>query len=586
MASPFINSLPLVASALGRRYGTKVFIGSEWAASDGCNIFLPSLPLDSSSETLQLARGYLDHEAAHIRETDFNLAKKAMLSPFEKHLWNSIEDFRVEKILGTQYPGCRQNFEWLISHFFDHDKSAATTPRESLLNWVLYSLRCMSVPKLGPRLERISQDVSKAFPSLVERLSPILEEIQRGCNSTGDSIAFARKIKEAVEEYSSQSQLAPNSFQVQPEHQGEAENFNDLAIGDKSISDDNHQERPAQKPKCRPSDCAASDFGCMPATPDNTSRHATGDLDAGAYPDLPDANALTALKSLLDSLEGDLPSSFDSMMESSLNSLSEEIEDKKITVARPSPLNLEELSELDILEAKKASAALGSKIQSLLQGLTVKRSMPSHHGRLDTHLIHRLCLKSPKVFRRGGLRMGLSAAVHLLVDASGSMAGHINLASQSAYSICDSLSRVPGVSVAASAFPGTPAKGLSPHDFAWATVSPVLRHNEPMHRKFQLRAIGTTPLAEALWWVLQEMSPLTESRKLVFIITDGEPDSREAAKTAIEEALRIGVEIYGLGINTDSILDILQDRSTVITNILDLPQKLFWLLGRAFTHNK
>ena len=34
-----------------------------------------------------------------------------------------------------------------------------------------------------------------------------------------------------------------------------------------------------------------------------------------------------------------------------------------------------------------------------------------------------------------------------------------------------------------------------------------------------------TPMAESLWWVMQQMCLLRENRKIILIITDGEPDS-------------------------------------------------------------
>lgn len=59
MRKHFIRSLPLVASALGRKYGLKVVIGGEQAATGGNTIYLPSLPLSSPPELVALARGYI-----------------------------------------------------------------------------------------------------------------------------------------------------------------------------------------------------------------------------------------------------------------------------------------------------------------------------------------------------------------------------------------------------------------------------------------------------------------------------------------------------------------------------------------------
>ncbi len=72
----FIRSLPLVAAALGRKYGLKIIIGGTEAMTDGDTIFLPTLPLDSPVEMVNLARAFLDHEAAHIRDTDMEQLKR------------------------------------------------------------------------------------------------------------------------------------------------------------------------------------------------------------------------------------------------------------------------------------------------------------------------------------------------------------------------------------------------------------------------------------------------------------------------------------------------------------------------------
>ena len=65
-----MRSLPLVASVLGRKYGVKVEIGGTDAYTDGTVIRLPSLPGDVPDTLLAMARGFLDHEAAHSGETE------------------------------------------------------------------------------------------------------------------------------------------------------------------------------------------------------------------------------------------------------------------------------------------------------------------------------------------------------------------------------------------------------------------------------------------------------------------------------------------------------------------------------------
>jgi hypothetical protein len=163
------------------------------------------------------------------------------------------------------------------------------------------------------------------------------------------------------------------------------------------------------------------------------------------------------------------------------------------------------------------------------------------------------------------------------------MASVIDLTSMTAFSLCDALYGVPGVNVAATAFPGNSMPVLH-NKQGWMdfpTVAPVLEHGQSVHRKFKFQAYGTTPLGEALWWVLPELSKLRESHKIIFIVTDGEPNSADNAKAALKAAEHIGVESYGLGLGNDSVKSLLPGRSTVITNLAELPGKLFWLLEQA-----
>jgi hypothetical protein len=94
-----LNCLPLLASILGDRYGVQVRIGGKEACTNGKVIFLPSLPMDCEPELLLLAKGFCDHEAAHIRHTDFSVLKAANLDPVIFNLCNCLEDWRVEKKL-------------------------------------------------------------------------------------------------------------------------------------------------------------------------------------------------------------------------------------------------------------------------------------------------------------------------------------------------------------------------------------------------------------------------------------------------------------------------------------------------------
>jgi nitric oxide reductase activation protein len=77
------------------------------------------------------------------------------------------------------------------------------------------------------------------------------------------------------------------------------------------------------------------------------------------------------------------------------------------------------------------------------------------------------------------------------------------------------------------------------------------------------------------------MLPLKEKRKLILIITDGDPDSVDCATQAIEQGRRAGFEIYGIGITSPGINMLLPGRSVVVNSMADLAPAMFALLEDA-----
>ena len=65
-----MKSLPLLAGILGRQYNVRMEIGGTGAFTDGNTIHLPALPKDMGDTLLKVTKGFLNHEAAHIRETE------------------------------------------------------------------------------------------------------------------------------------------------------------------------------------------------------------------------------------------------------------------------------------------------------------------------------------------------------------------------------------------------------------------------------------------------------------------------------------------------------------------------------------
>ena len=92
-------------------------------------------------------------------------------------------------------------------------------------------------------------------------------------------------------------------------------------------------------------------------------------------------------------------------------------------------------------------------------------------------------------------------------------------------------------------------------------------------------------MGESLWWVMQDMLPLREKRKLILVITDGDPDSADCANQAIKQGLLAGFEIYGVGITSSAIMSLLPERSVVVNAVTDLAAAMFSLLQHGIFSN-
>jgi cobalamin biosynthesis protein CobT len=552
----------------------KVEIGGTDAYTDGTVIRLPSLPGDVPDTLLAMARGYLDHEAGHVRDTDFQALKAASLTPLEKHVWNTLEDYRVEHKLASIFPGCRQNFDWLIAHVFGSETyDEPAQPAAIILNWLLLEVRSWDVPALRNRKNALAGQVDAAFPGVRPKIEHVLRLVRTKCRSTQDAIDFAREIVRVLDLYANSTEQPVSPDKDEPLDAGSEPN-------EQSGSGRYEQSEPgAQDEKYDQSECGGE-------SQEDEAPDCEGDQDG--HDDSDDAVVAATssdregqfqvrehVRDLLGAGEEDLPQSLGDILADALQATSRQSQEGAVTVAVLTQKIATRLTETDVLEARQASMALRTRLQGLLQTKILARASSGRRGRLDTGQLHRLAVSDPRLFRAKAERTGIDTAVHILLDCSGSMVRRIRLACCSCYAVASAL-EASKINVAVTAFPSSQLPNGS-----YSTVSPVIAHGQKVHANLDLAPAGGTPMGEALWWVMQDMLPLSEKRKLVLVVTDGEPDSLECATQAIEQGGRAGFEIYGIGITSPGINVLLPGRSVVVNSMAELAPAMFTLLEGA-----
>lgn len=542
-----LRSLPLLAAILGDRYGVKVEIGGRQAFTDGNTIHLPALPPDGDASLPPLVRGLLDHEAAHIRETDFPLVLAWPSSPLSRTLWNILEDWRVEQKLAAIYPGCRQNFDWLIAHFVVNPSGAGNkNPALSIMSAMLLTVRAWDVPTLSVIRDAEISEVERAYPGLWLKLASVLGRVKTSCRSTRDALEYADELAALIRQ--------------------------EREAGDASANTgaDGETETPPDKSPDTPN------APHLPDMPDMTNMPDTTDNPCDSQQIQMQHDQEQARRSLRELVDGTAPMPPD-LGEQIKHALSEKsvAGNDALTVAEPVHKTCEPLPQTDLEQSRLASVALRARLQRLLQARQLTRIRPGRRGRLNPDRLHRLIVGDPRVFLRAEPKRAVNAAIHILLDASGSMRGsRVTLAALACHAVVSALYPIKGIRTAVSAFPGD-----------WQpdprTVAPLIRFGERPHARLSIQAAGGTPLAETLWWAMQGMISCAEHRKCLLILTDGKPDSLPAARKALTTARDIGLEVYGIGIQSKSIAALLPDTSLTIDTLSELAPAMFDLLQTA-----
>lgn len=101
----FIRSLPITAKSLADKFGVNVcFEGNAVPHTDGSTIVLPILSEESTLGDKEVFLGFLIHECAHVRLTDFrSLPPTGLANLFSAT--NMLEDCRIEEITCKNFFG-------------------------------------------------------------------------------------------------------------------------------------------------------------------------------------------------------------------------------------------------------------------------------------------------------------------------------------------------------------------------------------------------------------------------------------------------------------------------------------------------
>lgn len=601
-----LASLPFTAAGLVGRKVTVVFnTTANTASTNGKVITLPALPLPSSDKDIvaaeelhRIALGYIHHEAGHCISTDFNAGIEwRNEAPINHALFNILEDPREERYHIACWPGARKSLDDLPVILRKREGAfpvlTKDMPASTLLtSYVLYFARAVVRKQAWFKdlaAESRPAAVEVLGESVIARIEGLLAIEGPAMNNSEDTITLAQRVKSMIEE---EAQDPPED--QQPEQGDESEATDDSAdnqdgeipegsdddVNDDSDADEDEGEGEGDSNSTPAGNSAAAVNES--ATDGDNSTTASGDVDGsdkGSTPAHREAirNALEEQDS--GNLAKDLGDEIEDALLGAINEIdptgsAEKAVSSEVDIAESlgiTPPEYHPNQHFSPINGLVTSGQLRAVLKERFRTLTTAKYDEARRGsRLNPRRVHRLATFDSRVFVRTTDRRELDTAVFLLADISVSMdsMNRINIASDTMLCSAVALTGIPGVKVAAGTFPG---------------LYPILKFDEnPLANtsRFGLPCFGSTPMAEGLRWATSVLSRRLEARKILLVMTDGEPDNAVTASTAIEAAKAIGIEVMAIGINHSGVKTLFTD-SVVITDLPELPRAMIAMLGNT-----
>ena len=598
-SSGLMSALPILAVAFGRRAGVNVRIGGSTACTDGKSITLPSLPMEAPQTLRTLALGYLYHETGHIETTQMKVFKQAASeSPLLRNLLNVLEDVRMEAWRNAKYPGSAAVLADLTGvlqadgSFGNAEGIETADEARTLCMSLITGLRSS---ELDQPLQAIAALWRKRLVELVgEAVVRKLDVITTGTaqlNATSNVLQLARRVisvleeaKEEPEKQPSEPEQSESSDDTQEQSKGDSEQdedsdgegTDDTSAKDDSSKGDAEGDGDSDEGSGGESDADAGESGDS-SSAGKANGTASGDPEDGQ----PTAAQRQAISKALEASDEDIgETDLGDILKDELEQAAEKACQAEAQAGggsggskTPHSVSVAPMSaQNELAEVAAASQKLRTRMASKLQAnARVKRTHVEKGTRLDGMVLHRLFVNDPRVFLRKERKATINTAVQIVLDRSSSMSGKdMEVARKAALAAALGLGQIPRVKTAACAFPDL------------LIMKQFDERAQKVAGRFTLHASGGTPMAEAMLWSAANLAPRREERKLMIVVTDGQPNDPRAVLALVKKMSNAGIECVGVGINCDVVKNLFP-QWVVIRDVEELASTLFQTLGQQLT---
>ena len=566
---------------------------------DGYVLQVPFSPY-MTEEQWRYLRGYIDHECGHVKFTDFetyinmyrsvvadclrykpgaSVTLKDFLHDYASMVINILEDVRIERLMGIDFPGSRTNLNTLSEYLFKDCCSVSMMMGKGMAGR-LYSLLFMRVRSLiNPALEESAQllyDDMKAdvqvenyteYTRHLDAVWGIGDIFVQDWNVECAALEFIRIVIEVLEDYTNTTKGTRNrksSGNTSNSSAGGTGDSSDGDTGDSSDGDTGDSSKDAHASRKKSVTISAKTVSSMAADLYDMQRDDKGNVSR---------RFLDAVRDMTDSLEdnnqiSDADLAFmDAMFSHTAKRLDTLLDRTKMNaLADGKPVYITDCSRVQALSPEQRGDMdvvmynLYGRLADVLQTMTMVRHSTGMCGaRLDARVLHRTSVGDGRIFSKKVQRLRRVTEVALLFDASGSMSlteyGKSNnneMAQCMALGCLKALRALPGVKSSLSGFSNGEMFVMSDY-------------GGPVHEVI-LSAIGGTPLGASLVELTSQFSDGPDVRRIILFFTDGFPDNVGSVTMALNLAKRSGIEVYGIGLQTKAIHTFMDSDHSIIVN--------------------
>lgn len=607
----FSHEISKTSSVFGRKKSVDVVFKGDGAATNGKTIYLPSLnqSAEITDKQASIMRGYVDHEAGHVRHTDFEALNEfgeecaKTDNKLLRSIHNACEDVWLEKRVVDEYPGALDNLSATtksVNDAFLKARKNGDVTDEMLSDDKFISAVSITWEGRKDYPEPSSQQCIDLLPKdIQDRLPKWVASIDQ-CTSTKDVITLAKIIEKEVRD--AHEEKNPTTKPTNPSDKGDERDGGqgDQPRGDGSGDDADECSGQSSTPDVGDGDEDAEGDGGSAKSDDSED-----DVDGQQV-----AEGVDRVTSSSSNPTDEVYSDFDVTEIVSKEIVSDhEVPEGDSYSYRPYDTSRDKwkTSENYAPLKRKNGASEYNNLLSRMSGdvnvmrRKLERALMSkdnrdwdggrEDGRLDTRRFVGAYNGRQDVFKKREPRPEMDTALTVLIDLSGSMNGYkVRIAEQCAIALAEAVDKT-GVAYEVLGFTQAGYSGRNcPNQSNGEPYSRYAPINMFVFKNFEQRLFeckgsmasihssshGQNADGESLMYAYARLKKRQEKRKVLMVLSDGQPaqdgnyiHGHYYLQKVVKDITRDGTDVVGIGIADDAVKDYYPNH-VVVSSVSDL----------------